>query len=169
LQALRARTLEPSRVDWEIAEPEGEATNSRPFGRTRRFFNARQVGRGMARTLSTTRYPLLKFLAPLAILIFAVGLFFFFTQTTSEEQGLDPKPLLWFALAAAAVLFASLLWKRKEQVTVLLPSDRLQEATRQDLQGILETLERQREKGELTPERYTKARNKVLAEMKAAK
>ena len=133
----------------------------------------------MARTLSTTRYPLLKVLVPLALVVFAIGLYVFFTETVKDPgctvsadddcQVQDPQVLLWYGAAAAVIAFASLLWKRKEEVTVLLPSDRLQEATRQDLQGILETLEKQREKGELTPERYTKARNRVLQEMKGTK
>ncbi|MCA1818566.1 MAG: hypothetical protein ABR562_00495 [Thermoplasmatota archaeon] len=118
----------------------------------------------MAKTISLTRYPLLKVLVPLAALVFLVGLVLFF-----QSADRDPQPLLWYALAAAVIAFAGLLWKRKEEVTLVLPSDRLHDASRQDLQGILETLETQREKGELTPERYTKARNRVLKEMKAAK
>jgi len=117
----------------------------------------------MARTIATTRYPLLKFLVPVAAVVLLIGVWLFWDQPDPK----DPQPLLFFALGAAAIAFGSLLWKRKENVTVLLPSDRLHEASRQDLQGILETLEKQREKGELSPERYTKARNRVLKEMKA--
>ena len=124
----------------------------------------------MAKTLSLTRYPLLKFLVPLAVVIFIVGLWYFFKlQTPAADGSLDPMPLLWFAIVAAVVAFASLAWKRKEEVTLLLPTDRLHEASRQDLQGILATLDTQREKGELSDERYTKARNRVLQEMKGAK
>jgi hypothetical protein len=128
----------------------------------------------MARTIALTRYPLLKFLVPLAVVVAILGVFLFFTQNPTgpacgaagqEACPKDPMVLLPWLLVAAVLAFASLLWKRKEEVTVVLPSDRLQDASRQDLQGILETLERQREKGELTPERYTKARNKVLKQM----
>lgn len=119
----------------------------------------------MARTVSLTRYPLLKATIVVAVVVFAVGLVMFFQQPDPR----DPQILLWFAVGAAAVAFAGLLWRRKEQVTVMLPSDRLHDASRTDLQGILETLETQREKGELSPERYTKARNRVLKEMDAAK
>jgi len=117
----------------------------------------------VARQVSFTRYPLLKFLIPLAVVVLGVGLVLFLQADDPKDPGI----LLPWIVAAAAVAFASLLWKRKEQVTVLLPSDRLQEASRTDLEGILETLEQKRDKGELTPERYTKARNKVLAEMEA--
>lgn len=123
----------------------------------------------MARTIALTRYPLLKVLVPLAVVVAAVGVVMFVSQPgpASDPNAKDPQSLVWWLVAAAAIAFASLLWKRKESLTVVLPSDRLQEASRQDLQGILETLERQREKGELTPERYTKARNKVLKQMEA--
>lgn len=118
----------------------------------------------MARTFSTTRYPLLKFLVPLAVLVFAIGLYQFLQAAEK-----DPMVILPWVVAAAALAFASLLWRRKEDVTVLLPSDRLQGAKRQDLDAVLHTLDEQRERGELSPERYTKARNRVLQEMKSAK
>lgn len=119
----------------------------------------------MARTIALTRYPLLKFLVPLAVVLAAIGFFLFLQPSSDPNAAKDPMVLVPWLVAAALVAFASLLWKRKEELTVVLPSDRLQDASRQDLQGILETLERQREKGELTPERYTKARNKVLKQM----
>jgi hypothetical protein len=118
----------------------------------------------VAKTVFLVRYPLLKFMVPLAVVALGIGIYLFVADAEHDPMGLLP----W--LAAFAILMAiPFLWRRKEEYTVLLPTDRLEGADRRQLEGILETLEQQRDKGELSPERYTKARNRVLKAMKETK
>lgn len=132
----------------------------------------------MVRTLVRKSYPLLKFLLPLALVVLAVGLYMFFTHTCSAadaasgvcEPGKADYPtmvLLPWVIAAALLAFAGLLWRRKEKLTLVFPTDQLQGKSRQELQKVLDGLEEARAKGELTEDRYHKARDRVLAEMKA--
>lgn len=132
----------------------------------------------MVRTLTRKSYPLLKVLLPLAILILAVGLFLFFIHTCSSadaagglcEAGKADYPtglLLPYVIAAALVALASLLYRRKDEYTLVFPTDQLHGKSRQELQKVLDGLEEARTKGDITQDRYTKARDRVLAEMDA--
>ena len=132
----------------------------------------------MAQTLIQKSYPLLKFLIPLAVLVFAAGLLMFFLHTgpVTDSQGrvstghdFDPMVLIPYLVVAAVLAFGGLLWRRKERVTLIFPTDQLAGRSRQELEGVLQTLEEAKRKGEMTPERYVKARDRVLAEMKGAK
>jgi hypothetical protein len=117
----------------------------------------------MPRTLTLTRYPLLKVSLPLGLLILLAGLVVFFTNAN------DAMMLLPFLVVAALVAFAGLLWRKREAVEMVLPTDRLHERSRKELQGILETLDASKAKGELTEERYQKARDRIVKEMKGRK
>jgi uncharacterized membrane protein len=132
----------------------------------------------VARTLTQKSYPLLKFLIPLAVLVFAVGLLLFFLHTgpvtdaqgrTSTGQDFDPTVLVPYLIVAAALAFGGLLYRRKERVTLIFPTDQLAGRSRQELEGVLKTLEEAKSKGEITPDRYAKARDRVLSEMKGGK
>ncbi|MFO1536165.1 MAG: hypothetical protein ABR586_10905 [Thermoplasmatota archaeon] len=136
----------------------------------------------MVRTLIRKSYPLLKFLLPLALLVLAVGIFLFFTHETACTQELvsngesctlggtyrdhPTMVLLPYVIAAALLAIAGLAWRRKEKYTLVFPTDQLQGKSRQELQKVLDGLEEARAKGDITQERYTKARDRVLAEMK---
>jgi hypothetical protein len=137
----------------------------------------------MVRTLIRKSYPLLKLLLPLALLVLAVGIFLFFTHTADCTQALVDNGekctvggtyhdhptgvLLPYVIAAALVALGSLLYRRKEQYTLVFPTDQLHGKSRQELEKVLAGLEEARAKGDITPERYTKARDRVLAELKA--
>ena len=69
-------------------------------------------------------------------------------------------------IGAVVLAFVGLLYKKKETVNVLLPSDTLAEHSRADLQKLLAGLDEAKAKGELTEDRYINARNRVLAQMK---
>ncbi|HEX2066543.1 MAG TPA: hypothetical protein VHI93_07005 [Candidatus Thermoplasmatota archaeon] len=134
----------------------------------------------MARTLVRKSYPLLKVLLPLALLVLAVGIFLFFTHTCSAADAADGRceagkadyptgVLLPYIVAAAAVALAGLLYRRRERVTLVFPTDQLHGKSRQELEKVLAGLEEARAKGDITPDRYAKARDRVLAEMKSTK
>jgi uncharacterized membrane protein len=130
----------------------------------------------MARRLTIRKYPLLKVTLPLAAVVAAVGLWLFLTHTCEAQDaaagrcmaGENDYPTLLlvpWVIAAAALAFVGLLWRRKQTINVLLPSDTLAEASRQELQKLLDGLDEARAKGELTEERYQKARARVLQQM----
>lgn len=135
----------------------------------------------MVRTLIRKSYPLLKFLLPLAGVVLAIGLFLFFTHmadctaelkasgekcTVGTQYNDYPTSLLLLWMVAAVVLaLVGLAWRRKEKYTLVFPTDQLAGKSRQDLQKVLDGLEEALAKGDITQDRYTKARNRVLAEM----
>lgn len=132
----------------------------------------------MARTLVRKSYPLLKVLLPLALVALAVGLFLFFTHTCSQadaaagkcDAGKADYPtglLLPYVGVAALLALGGLAWRRRERYTLVFPTDQLQGKSRQELQKVLDGLEEARAKGDLTEDRYRKARDRVLGEMKA--
>lgn len=122
------------------------------------------------KTLHLKRYPLLKFLVPLAALVFAFGLFMFFNQADADAQTpgqqLNPLVLLPYIAVSVGLAFAGLLWKQEEDVTLLLPSDTLVGKSRGELQRVLDGLEEAKAKGELDQARYEKAKARVLKAMK---
>jgi hypothetical protein len=63
--------------------------------------------------------------------------------------------------------FGGLLWKKKEDVILMFPSDALAQKNRGDLQKVLDGLDAQHASGELSDERYQNAKAKVLSAMKA--
>ncbi len=127
------------------------------------------------------KYPLLKFTIPLALLVAAVGLFLFFSQSQplragctpsaddSCKDGLDPMVLLPWLIAAAVVAFVGVLVRSKQAIEVPLPSDHIKQASRSEVDGILATLDEARARGDMSETRYNKAKAKVLAQAKAKK
>lgn len=122
------------------------------------------------KTLHLKRYPLLKFLVPLAALVFTFGLFVFFAQgdadANTDGKQLNPMVLLPFIGVAIVLAFAGLLWKKEEDVTLLLPSDTLVGKSRSELQKVLDGLEESLKKGEIDQARFDKAKARVLKAMK---
>ena len=135
----------------------------------------------MARRITIQRYPLLKVTLPLALIVAGIGIYLFVThQSTCTAEGAtsgnctagsqyndyDPMILLLWVGPAALVLLASAFVKRKDEMTLLYPTDQLKSSSRADLQKVLEGLEEARKKGEIPEDRYVNARNRVLSEMK---
>jgi uncharacterized membrane protein len=137
----------------------------------------------MVRTLVRKSYPLLKFLLPLAGIVLAIGLALFFMHSADCTQAvkdsgesctvggtyhdLPTGTLLPWVLVAALLALGGLAWRRKEKYTLVFPTDQLQGKSRADLEKVLQGLDEARAKGDITQDRYTKARDRVLAEMKA--
>jgi uncharacterized membrane protein len=135
----------------------------------------------MARRITIQRYPLLKVTIPLALVVAAVGLYLFLSQSSSCAGADDPVPgcragstyathdtmtlLPWLGVAALIALVGAFI-KKREDKTLLFPTDQLKDSSRADLQKVLDGLEEARAKGEIPEERYVNARNRVLAEMK---
>ncbi|MEA3190899.1 MAG: hypothetical protein QOD77_1481 [Thermoplasmata archaeon] len=120
----------------------------------------------MSVSVSRKTYPLLKVAVPVAILLAAIGLWLFMTQKDADGAS-NPMNLVWWVVAAAVVVFGSLLVRRHETVEMRLPSDELEERSRTELEGLLATLDQQKARGELSPERHRKARAKIEAQLKA--
>ena len=76
---------------------------------------------------------------------------------------------IYFIVGAVILPFLSLAFPRREVVVMELPTDHLANATRQELQGMLDSLEQGKQKGELTQDRYNKARDRIVAAMKDKK
>lgn len=117
----------------------------------------------MARTFDRKSYPLLPWALGLAGVLFVVGVVMSGVVTNADSG--DVTTLLVFIGIAFVVALAGLAWRRKQTVEVVLPTDRLHDASRTELQGILEGLEAARAKGEIPAERYEKAKARILAEM----
>ncbi len=130
------------------------------------------------KVLRLQRYPLLKFLVPLALLVAAFGVYQFFTQDDASPcpcppgqagDQLDPAILFIYLAIAAVLAFGSLAWRKKEDVVLMFPSDTLATKNRSELQKILDGLEAGRASGEISEDRYQKARAKVGEAMKGKK
>lgn len=134
----------------------------------------------MARRITLQRTPLLKITVPLAIVIAGIGVYLFLNSTapcTAElasslgctaGQSYNDYPtmlLLPWVLAAGLVALAGALVRKKDEYTLLLPTDQLAQSSRADLQKVLDGLEEARRKGEIPQDRYVNARDRVLAEM----
>ncbi|HUR61076.1 MAG TPA: hypothetical protein VM286_01760 [Candidatus Thermoplasmatota archaeon] len=139
----------------------------------------------MVRTLVRKSYPLLKFLLPLAALVLVVGLTLFFMHTATCTQAVKDNGedctvggtyadhptmvLLPWVVVAALLALGSLLWRRHEKYTLVFPTDQLSGKSRAELEKVLQGLDEARAKGDITQDRYTKARDRVLAEMNTTK
>jgi hypothetical protein len=112
-------------------------------------------------------YPLLKWLLIASGLLAIVGLVL--SKLVTDPNNADSGVLLRFLIPAALLPFIGIFFPRREVLTVELPSDKLSQATRQELQGMLDSLEEGKRKGELSQERYNKARDRIVAAMKTKK
>jgi hypothetical protein len=110
----------------------------------------------MAVTVSRWRYPILKVMLLLAGLAAVVGLVLFFAQGNQ-----DPAILLYTWVPAIALALLGAAVRRRENVEVLMPSDQLQDASRSEVEGIIAKLDEARAKGEISEERYRKAKARV--------
>ncbi|MEK6984978.1 MAG: hypothetical protein AABX89_01175 [Candidatus Thermoplasmatota archaeon] len=140
----------------------------------------------MARRVTIQRTPLLKVTLPIALVVAGIGIFLFLSNTATCAGAGDPVDdctaagqsyserdtgiLLPWILVAGLIAIAGAFVRKKDEVTLLFPTDQLKESSRADLQKVLDGLEESRRKGEIPEDRYIKARDRVLAEMgKSAK
>ncbi|MHB8633640.1 MAG: hypothetical protein ACYDBQ_06710 [Thermoplasmatota archaeon] len=121
----------------------------------------------MTRTLTRKTYPLVKWLVVGSAVILAGGLWM--SQVIQDPNHADVQLLIIAIVIAALLPFAALFAPHREVYEVALPSDRLQDATRTELTGILDQLEASKAKGEIPEERYNKAKAKIMAEIEHGK
>jgi hypothetical protein len=122
----------------------------------------------MVRTLSRKTYPMVRWFLLASAAVVAVGLVAagaFRNLDDPQAYAIDTTTLLLFVAGAAVLPFIALLFPRRETLEIRLPSDRLNEASRTELQGILQSLDDARAKGEIDDRRYENAKSKVLAQM----
>lgn len=112
-------------------------------------------------------YPLLKWFLVAAAVVVALGLWL--SGILSAAQA-DNRSLFIGAVVVAIILpFLALAFPRREVVQIELPSDHLANASRKELQGMLDGLEEGKRRGEIPQDRYNKARDRIVAAMKGKK
>ncbi len=109
----------------------------------------------------------MRWLLVVSAIVVVVGLLM--SSIITDPDNADTQLFLIFVGAAIVIPFLALALPRQRVLEVALPTDHLANATRQDLQGMLDGLEEGKRKGEITPDRYAKARDRILAEMKGKK
>lgn len=119
----------------------------------------------MALQKAVKSYPLLRWALVLSAALVVLGVLR--SGLVTDPDNARPTLLVGFLVAAAILPFASLLVARRQVVTVELPSDHLSAMGRQELEGVLGQLDAAKAKGEMDDARYTKARERVLAALKA--
>jgi hypothetical protein len=110
-------------------------------------------------------YPLVKWLLVVAAVLAGVGLVQSRVLTDPNEG--DPMLLLYFLVPAVLLPFVAMLFPRRQVRTMELPTDHLAGMSRQELEGVLKGLDEAKAKGDMDDARYAKARERVLAAIKA--
>jgi Na+/melibiose symporter-like transporter len=121
----------------------------------------------MAIQHTSKTYPMLKWLLGVSLVLVVVGVIM--SDIASDPDNADIQLLIIFVVVAAILPFLALVKPRRETVVLELPSDHVAKTSRQELQGILDQLEKAHAKGEIPDERYQKARDKILKQQKAQK
>ena len=111
-------------------------------------------------------YPLVKWFLVASAVLVAVGLYL--SGVLSANDGEQNIGLLIGFIAVAALLpFLAMAFPRREVLTMSLPTDHLATMSREELEGMLSTLDTAKAKGEMDDQRYAKARARVLEAIKA--
>ncbi|HJQ93093.1 MAG TPA: hypothetical protein VJ874_02280, partial [Candidatus Thermoplasmatota archaeon] len=79
----------------------------------------------------------------------------------------ETSTLLLFIGAAAVLPFLAMLFPRRQVHTMEMPTDHLSGMSKAELEGVLGQLDAAKAKGEMDDTRYAKARERVLAAIKA--
>jgi hypothetical protein len=112
-------------------------------------------------------YPLLKWLLVLSAVVVVVGLFM--SGIATDPDNAD-RNLFFIAIGIAVLLpFLALAMPRRRVVQMELPTDHLAGMSKTELEGVLAQLDAAKAKGEMDEGRYAKARERILAAMKAQK
>lgn len=112
-------------------------------------------------------YPMLKWFLAVSAVLVVLGVVQ--SKVLTDPDNADTMLLLWFLIPAAILPFLAAAFPRKQVVTVELPSDHLANASRTELQGMLDGLEEGKRKGEIPQDRYVKARDRIVAAMTSKK
>lgn len=112
------------------------------------------------------KYPMVKWFLVASAILAVVGLWL--SGVLTPNDGESQIGLFLICIAVAVLLpFLALAFPTREVVTLELPSDSLGAMSKTELEGLLQQLDTAKGKGEMDEARYTKARNRVLAAIKA--
>lgn len=112
-------------------------------------------------------YPMLKWFLIVSAVLVVTGIIMSKLITAPDDA--EPMMLVYFLVPAIILPFIAVAMPRREVLQIELPSDHLANASRTELQGMLDSLEEGKRKGELSQDRYNKARDRIVAVMKAKK
>lgn len=111
-------------------------------------------------------YPLIGWLVAVSVLILVAGVYMSGVLTGGTED--DNMTTLVIAVVVALLLpFLALAFPRRKVLTVELPSDHLSGMSKQQLEGVLSGLDEAKAKGEMDDQRYTNARQRIVAAIQA--
>ena|SRR5687767_10601149 len=110
-------------------------------------------------------YPMVKWFLIVSAALVVLGLVM--SKVLSDPDNADTNTLLMFLAAAAVLPFLAMLFPRRRVLTVDMPSDHLAGMSKAELEGVLGQLDAAKAKGDMDDARYSKARERVLAAIKA--
>jgi hypothetical protein len=110
-------------------------------------------------------YPLVKWALVVSILLAILGIFM--SKVVTDPDHAQPMLLLYYVGPAVLLPFLAMLVKRREVMTMELPTDHLSGMSRKELEGVLSQLDAAKAKGEMDDRRYANARERILAAIKA--
>ena len=112
-------------------------------------------------------YPMVKWFLIVSAVLVATGLVM--SKVLSDPDNADSNTLLMFLGAAVVLPFLAMLFPRRKVVSMEVPTDHLAGMSKTELEGVLSQLDAAKAKGEMDDTRYAKARERVLAAIKAKK
>lgn len=112
-------------------------------------------------------YPMVKWFLIVSAVLVATGLVM--SKVLSDPDNADSNTLLMFLGAAVVLPFLAMLFPRRKVVSMEVPTDHLAGMSKTELEGVLSQLDAAKAKGEMDDMRYAKARERVLAAIKAKK
>jgi hypothetical protein len=110
-------------------------------------------------------YPMVKWFLIVSAILGVTGLIV--SKIVTDPDNSDTKVFLYFLAAAVVLPFLALAFPRREVLTLELPSDSLGSMSKAELEGLLQQLDTAKGKGEMDEARYGKARERILAALKA--
>jgi uncharacterized membrane protein YgaE (UPF0421/DUF939 family) len=110
-------------------------------------------------------YPMVKWFLVVSAALVVLGLLM--SKVLSDPDNADRNTLLMFLGAAVVLPFLAMLFPRRKVLTVDLPTDHLSGMSKAELEGVLTQLDAAKAKGDMDDNRYAKARERVLAAIKA--
>ena len=110
-------------------------------------------------------YPMVKWFLIVSAILGITGLVM--SKIVTDPDNSDVEVFLYFLGGAVVLPFLALAFPRREVVTMELPSDSLGAMSKAELEGLLQQLDTAKGKGEMDEARYSNARDRVLAALKA--
>lgn len=110
-------------------------------------------------------YPLVKWFLIASAIVVAVGLFL--SGIITDPNDANTNLLIGSIVVAVLLPFLAMAFPRREVLSMTLPTDHLSSMSKEELEGMLSTLDTAKAKGEMDDTRYAKARARVLEAIKA--